>query len=92
MLELLAVFVVIARLSVFSHSAADRRKNRLSNQKCHLAGELPTRKRDGGLRFWFSRKGSPPLFNQTSAFADTFGRGKAGGNTPEKRQNLFRKL
>ena len=92
MLELLAVFVVIARLSVFSHSAADRRKNRLSNQKCHLAGELPTRKRDRGLRFWFSRNGCRGVFNQTSAFADTFGWDKAGGNTPENGGNLFRKL
>jgi hypothetical protein len=42
--------------------------------------------------FGFPEMGAGGVFNQTSAFADTFGRGKAGGNTPEKRQNLFRKL
>ena len=68
------------------------RKNRLSNQKCHLAGELPTQKRNRGLRFWFSRKGSPTLFNQTSAFVDTFGWVKKGGNQPPKGTILFRKL
>ena len=35
------------------------RKNRISNQKCHLAAELPTQKENRGLRFLFSHKGSP---------------------------------
>ena len=61
-------------------------KNAIWRKSC------PPENRIGVCVFGSPERVAPPLFNQTSAFADTFGREKAGGNAPEKRQNLFRKI
>ena len=66
------------RLTMRFYSIAHKRKNRLSEQKCHLVRVQATHKREPQAKLWISHIPTP-LFrfwmasNKTNAFLYTFG-------------------
>ena len=86
------VFVVIARLSVCSSFCRRPPKEPSFGTKMPFGGRVVHPKTGRGSAFLFFPKWVPGVFNQTSAFMDTFGWGKAGGNPPHFGRNVFRKF